>query len=184
MVALQTPIVDPSMYAIDFELMDTNKKIVSLNDFKKQNLKGLVVAFICNHCPYVLAIIDKIVRDANELKNYDVGFVAIMPNDYDKYPQDSFENMAQIAKDKNFKFPYLLDETQEVARKYGAVCTPDFFGFDSDFKLAYRGRLDFSGKDIILNAPRELFNAMILISDKKKPTMQNPSIGCSIKWRE
>lgn len=184
MVALETPPPDPSMVAIDFRLRNVDGKFITLTDVKKQSLNGLVVAFICNHCPYVRAIIDKIVRDANELKEHGVGFVAIMPNDYDSYPQDSFENMAIIAREKHFTFPYLLDDQQEIARKYGAVCTPDFFGFNANLKLAYRGRLDSSGMQIVPNARRELFDAMIRIARGDKPSEQHPSTGCSIKWRE
>ncbi|CAK8163432.1 Thioredoxin family protein [Candidatus Xenohaliotis californiensis] len=185
MTALQTPPIDYSMNAIDFILRDVSGKMVALNDFKNKGLNGLVVAFICNHCPYVLAIIDKIVKDADELQKKNIGFVAIMPNDYDSYPQDSFDNMIIMSKEKKFCFPYLLDDTQEIARSYGAVCTPDFFGFDKDFHLIYRGRLDDSGMKINNSSTRDLFNAMLTLVDGGRPNAkaQFPSIGCSIKWR-
>uniref|UniRef100_A0A2C9KM30 Thioredoxin domain-containing protein n=1 Tax=Biomphalaria glabrata TaxID=6526 RepID=A0A2C9KM30_BIOGL len=183
MVALQTPACNFKMHAYDFRLKNVDNTIVSLDDFKKKKPKGLVVAFICNHCPFVVAILDKIVKDASELMQYGVEFVAIMPNDYIAYPQDSFEKMQQISKEKKFTFPYLLDDTQEVAKQYGAVCTPDFFGFNADFNLIYRGRLDVSEMTNVDNAERELFNAMVDVSNGIIPNKQNPSKGCSIKWK-
>jgi len=141
--------------------------------------------FICNHCPYVKSIIHRIIRDTKELKDLGVNSVAIMSNDPGEYEEDSFENMQKIATKMNFPFPYLVDETQEVAKSYGAVCTPDFFGYNSELGLQYRGRLDESRKETIVDAKRDLFEAMkeIAISGNG-PDEQIPSMGCSIKWFE
>ena len=145
---------------------------------------GLVVAFICNHCPYVKAVIGRIVEEVDALRAHGIGAVAIMSNDTDAYPDDGFDNMKRFAAEHGFTFPYLLDETQEVARAYGAVCTPDFFGFNADLCLQYRGRLDASKREPIPDAPRELFHAMVRIAQTGQgPTDQIPSMGCSIKWR-
>ena len=148
--------------------------------------KGLLVMFICNHCPYVKAVRERLVRDAAELRSLGVNSVAIMSNDVHEYPEDSFDNMRRMATEFDFPFPYLLDESQEVARAYGAVCTPDFFGYNADLELQYRGRLDESRKE---TAPegvrRDLFEAMKLVAETEKgPEMQIPSMGCSIKWRQ
>ena len=142
--------------------------------------------FICNHCPYVKAVRERLVRDAAELRSLGVNSVAIMSNDVHDYPEDSFDNMRRIAAEFDFPFPYLLDESQEVARAYGAVCTPDFFGYNADLELQYRGRLDESRKE---TAPegvrRDLFEAMKLVAETGKgPEEQIPSMGCSIKWRQ
>jgi hypothetical protein len=142
--------------------------------------------FICNHCPYVKAVQERIVRDTRELKILGVGSVAIMSNDPAEYPEDSFDNMKLLAKQLDFNFPYLFDETQQVARQYDAVCTPDFFGYNADFELQYRGRLDASKKE---TAPddtrRDLFEAMKLIAETGRgPQEQIPSMGCSIKWKK
>jgi hypothetical protein len=142
--------------------------------------------FICNHCPYVKAVRERIVRDARELAALGIGSVAIMSNDPTEYPEDSFANMRRVSDELGFPFPYLLDETQEVARAYGAVCTPDFFGYDAGLGLQYRGRLDESRKE---TAPegvrRDLFEAMKQVAlTGSGPTEQIPSMGCSIKWRE
>ena len=146
---------------------------------------GLLVVFMCNHCPYVKAVLDRIIRDAHDLERFGIGTVAISSNDPLAYPDDSFEAMRQLARDKAFPFPYLFDETQQVARAYDAVCTPDFFGFNSQLELEYRGRLDASKREAIEDAPRELFDAMKMIAVLGHgPVMQHPSIGCSIKWRE
>jgi peroxiredoxin len=147
--------------------------------------KGLLVMFICNHCPFVKAVLDKIVRDAGELKSHGVGSVAICSNDPADYPEDSFENMKTLAERMRFPFPYLWDETQEVAKAYGAVCTPDFFGYNGKLELQYRGRLDDSGRSPKADAPRELFDAMVQVARTGHgPAAQTPSIGCSIKWRD
>lgn len=183
MVALTTPAVDNNFSAPDFALKGTDGKIYSLNDVKGEN--GLLVMFICNHCPYVKAVLDKIIRDAKELQAKGVGVVAVMSNDVEEYPDDSFENMQKLAREKNFSFPYVIDETQSVAKLYDAVCTPDFFGFNADLKLQYRGRLDSSGRSNDPDAKRELFEAMLQVAQTGNgPIEQAPSIGCNIKWKE
>jgi len=146
---------------------------------------GLLVAFICNHCPYVQAIVDRLVRDARELQDAGIGVVAISSNDVTAYPEDSFDNMRAFAHKHGFCFPYLYDASQEVARAYGAVCTPDFFGFNRDLQLEYRGRLDASGRQPAApDAKRELLEAMKQIAATGRgPAEQTPSIGCSIKWK-
>jgi len=182
MVALETPQIDENWQAPDFSLKGTDGKTYSLDDVKGEN--GLLVMFICNHCPYVKAITDKIIRDARQLQDLGVGVVAINSNDADKYPEDSFENMQKLAQDKDFPFPYLFDSSQNVAKTYGAVCTPDFFGFNRDLQLEYRGRLDDSGMNNDPAAVRDLFNAMSQVAQLDKgPRVQYPSIGCSIKWK-
>jgi hypothetical protein len=139
--------------------------------------------FICNHCPYVKAVIAKIVRDMTELAQHGVGAIAIMSNDPTVYAEDSFNNMKSFAGEHGFTFPYVIDETQDVGRAYGAVCTPDFFGFDRDLKLAYRGRLDASGRANDPTAARELFTAMAEVARAGRASgVQHPSVGCSIKW--
>jgi peroxiredoxin len=145
---------------------------------------GLLVMFICNHCPYVKAVLDKIIRDSTELAGHGIGSVAISSNGPADYPEDSFDNMKALASRLRFPFPYLWDESQEVARAYGAVCTPDFFGFNARLSLQYRGRLDDAGRFIKPDAPRELFDAMVGVARTGKgPATQVASIGCSIKWR-
>jgi peroxiredoxin len=145
---------------------------------------GLLVMFICNHCPFVKAVLDKIVRDAAELKAHGIGSVAISSNDPTEYPEDSFDNMRALAQRMRFPFPYLWDESQDVAKAYGAVCTPDFFGFNVKLELQYRGRLDASGRTATPDAPRELYDAMVEIARSGKgPATQTASIGCSIKWK-
>ena len=182
MVALTTPKIDEHWQAPDFSLKATDGKVYNLESSRGEN--GLLVMFICNHCPFVQAIMDKIIRDAVGLQANGVGVVAIMSNDASQYPDDSFENMQELAKEKELTFPYLFDETQEVAKRYGAVCTPDFFGFNRDLELQYRGRLDDSGMDQKDGGDRELYNAMMQISQLDKgPRVQNASIGCSIKWK-
>lgn len=148
--------------------------------------RGLLVVFMCNHCPYVKAIRERLVRDARELQALGVGVVAISSNDPVAYPEDSFDAMRDTARDWGLPFPYLFDESQDVARAYGAVCTPDFFGFDAQGSLRYRGRLDASRKDTAPpDAPRELFEAMRQVAETGQgPAIQHNSIGCSIKWRE
>ncbi len=183
MVRTETPVCDFNQAAIDFNLKSVDGNYYNLDSLNGQN--GLLVMFICNHCPYVKSIIHKIIRDTKELKDLGVNSVAIMSNDPGEYEEDSFENMQKIATKMNFPFPYLIDETQEVAKSYGAVCTPDFFGYNSDLGLQYRGRLDESRKETIVDAKRDLFEAMkeVAISDNG-PAKQIPSMGCSIKWFE
>lgn len=184
MVSLQTPVCDFGQPAVDFSLPGVDGKTWSLVDCAGEN--GLLVMFICNHCPYVKAIIDRIVRDARELKALGVNTVAIMSNDPAEYPEDSFENMQKIAIQRGFDFPYLLDETQQVAKAYGAVCTPDFFGYNAALELQYRGRLDESRKEAASpNVRRDLFEAMKQVAETGQgPQEQIPSMGCSIKWKD
>ncbi len=184
MVSLQTPVCEFDRPAPDFSLPGVDGKIWTRDDCKGE--KGLLVMFICNHCPYVKAVIHRIIRDTKELADYGIGSVAILSNDPTDYPEDSFENMQRIAKELDFPFPYLLDETQAVAKAYGAVCTPDFFGYNAQLGLQYRGRLDESRKE---TAPegvrRDLFEAMKQVAETGQgPQEQIPSMGCSIKWRE
>lgn len=182
MVSLQPPVCDFGRPASDFSLPGVDGKVWTLDDCKGEN--GLLVMFICNHCPYVKAILDRLVRDTGELCDLGVNAVAIMSNDPRQYEEDSFENMQKVARDNDFPFPYLLDETQEVAKAYGAVCTPDFFGYNADLQLQYRGRLDASRKDAApAAARRDLFEAMKQVARTGKgPEEQIPSMGCSIKW--
>jgi peroxiredoxin len=184
MVRLETPICDFDKPAVPFSLKGTDGQVWTLDRCRGE--KGLLVMFICNHCPYVKAVRDRIVRDTRELLGYGIRSVAIMSNDPTDYPEDSFENMKKIAEQHQFPFPYLWDETQEVARAYGAVCTPDFFGYNAKLGLQYRGRLDASRKDPAPpDARRDLFEAMKQISETGRgPEVQHPSMGCSIKWRE
>ena len=184
MVSLETPVCDFGRPAVDFSLPGVDGKVWTLDDCRGEN--GLLVMFICNHCPYVKAILDRLVRDTRELLDYGVRSVAIMSNDPSEYPEDSFENMRRVAAEYDFPFPYLLDETQEVAKAYGAVCTPDFFGYNSRLELQYRGRLDASRKEAApADARRELFEAMKQIATTGEgPREQIPSMGCSIKWRD
>ena len=183
MAALNPPVCNFGQPAIDFELPGTDGKTYCLTDCRGPN--GLLVAFICNHCPYVQAIIDRLIRDCRELKSLGIGSVAIMSNDPVAYPDDSFANMQRWAKALNFPFPYLLDAEQDIARDYGAVCTPDFFGYNQQLQLQYRGRLDASGGNPgPVDSPRELFKAMQEIAKTGRgPQNQTASIGCSIKWR-
>ena len=183
MVRTETPICEFNLPAIDFKLKGVDEKYYDLNSLKGTN--GLLIMFICNHCPYVKSIINRIIRDTKELKQIGINSVGIMSNDPNEYPEDSFENMKKMALEFNFSFPYLIDETQEVARAYGAVCTPDFFGYNNKLGLQYRGRLDESRKESVDGAKRELFEAMKQISiSGKGPENQIPSMGCSIKWFE
>ncbi len=182
MVSLETPVCDFDKPAIDFSLPGIDNRTWSLQECRGEN--GLLVMFICNHCPYVKAVRKRIVRDTTELMRLGVNSVAIMSNDPTQYEEDSFENMRKIADEFQFPFPYLMDETQAVAKSYGAVCTPDFFGYNADLGLQYRGRLDKSRKETAPEtAPRDLFEAMKQIAETGKgPQEQIPSIGCSIKW--
>ncbi len=169
--------------ATDFRLPATDGRTYALKDVTGE--KGTVIVFICNHCPYVKAVINRLVADARVLMGEGVGFAAICSNDAASYPEDSFANMREFAKRRDFPFPYLHDESQDIARAYGAVCTPDFFGFDRDLKLKYRGRLD-EGHTTPPppGARRELVEAMRAIAaNGATPADQVPSIGCSIKWK-
>jgi peroxiredoxin len=182
-MALETPICDFGRKAVDFDLLGVDGKHYNLAGAKGKN--GLLIMFICNHCPYVKAIRERLVHDTQELKQHGINSIAIMSNDTVDYPEDSFENMKQIAKQYHFHFPYVIDETQEVAKAYDAVCTPDFFGFNANLELQYRGRLDASKTELVKDAPRELFNAMVEIAKTGKgPAKQISSMGCSIKWKK
>ena len=184
MVSLETPVCEFGKAAIDFSLPGVDGKTWTLNECMGE--KGLLVMFICNHCPYVKAVLERIVRDTNELKALGVNSVAIMSNDPSLYEEDSFENMKKIAEESGFSFPYLLDETQQVAKAYGAVCTPDFFGYNNNLELQYRGRLDESRKQTAPDSVRrDLFEAMKEVANTGKgPEQQIPSMGCSIKWKD
>ena len=180
---MQTPEPDKGVIAPDFSLKGVDDKTYSFNDIK--GTKGTVVAFICNHCPYVRAVIDRLVEDLDTLQEEGIGAVAIMPNDTDKYPDDSFDNMKKFAEGHEFSFPYLIDEDQKIAKSYDAICTPDIFGFNSDDELQYRGRVDSAGpKEADNNTKRELRDAMRRIAETGQgPEEQYPAMGCSIKWR-
>jgi peroxiredoxin len=184
MVSLQTPVCDFGRPAENFVLPGVDGRTWSLAECRGE--KGLLVMFICNHCPYVKSVRERIVRDTRELRALGISSVAIMSNDPEEYPEDSFENMQRVAQEFDFPFPYLLDETQEVAKAYGAVCTPDFFGYNADLGLQYRGRLDESRKEAAApDVRRDLFQAMQQVAlTGKGPEEQIPSMGCSIKWRE
>lgn len=184
MVSLETPICEFGLAAPDFSLQGVDGRNWTLAECAGK--KGLLVMFICNHCPYVRSIRDRIVRDTTELAGLGVNSVAIMSNDPTEYPEDSFDNMQKVSREFGFGFPYLLDETQQVARSFGAVCTPDFFGYNADLELQYRGRMDESGKDpAAVDVRRDLFEAMQQVAvTGAGPKDQAPSIGCSIKWCE
>ena len=180
---IQTPICDFGQKAHDFKLKSTDNKIISLEDVKGEN--GLLIMFICNHCPYVKAIIKELAKDCNDLKKDGINSVAIMSNDTKNYPEDSFENMIKFANNNNFgEMNYLFDETQEIAKKYGAVCTPDFFGYNKDLKLQYIGRFrELKELKPIENGDSDLKLSMKMISQTQKgPDEQIPSMGCNIKW--
>ena len=183
MVSLETPVCDFNQDIIDFSLPGVDGKIWTTGLCRGEN--GLLVMFICNHCPYVKSIRERIVRDTRELMSLGINSVAIMSNDPSDYEEDSFENMKRVAEQYNFPFPYLIDEAQEVAKAYGAVCTPDFFGYNGDLKLQYRGRLDASRKETAAeDVRRDLFEAMKQVSETGcGPDNQIPSMGCSIKWK-
>ena len=183
MALLTTPVCEFGQKALDFTLPGVDGRTWSLQQCMGQ--KGLLIMFICNHCPYVKAVQDRIVRDTKELKQLGIESVAIMSNDPTEYPEDSFDNMKLLAEKLNFGFPYLFDVTQQIAKQYNAVCTPDFFGYNSDFELQYRGRLDASRKEAApTDIRRDLFEAMKLIAETGRgPQQQIPSMGCSIKWK-
>ena len=177
------PICDFGWKAADFELPATDGRRYALADVRGAN--GLLVMFICNHCPYVKAIRERLIRDCKELAVFGIGAVAINSNDPADYPEDSFPNMQRVAREFAFPFPYLFDETQAVARTYDARCTPDFFGFNSELQLQYRGRLDASRTAPVANARRDLFEAMKLVAETGRgPAEQVASVGCSIKWKQ
>ena len=180
---IQTPICDFGQKAHDFNLKSTDNKIISLNDVKGKN--GTLIMFICNHCPYVKAVTKDIVEDCKKLKDLGVNSVAICANDAENYPEDSFDNMILFAKKNQFTFPYLVDETQEIAKTYDAVCTPDFFGYNKELELQYRGRLrELKNLVPVRSGESDLFKAMKQIAETEKgPTNQIPSAGCSIKWK-
>ncbi|MEJ8569732.1 thioredoxin family protein [Elongatibacter sediminis] len=184
MVLTHTPVCDFGIPAPDFNLPGVDGRNWSLQNCRGP--RGLLVMFICNHCPYVKAINHKLVRDTRDLIALGIGCVAIMPNDTDAYPDDDFEHMREEARRHEYPFPYLLDESQQVARAYGAVCTPDFFGYDAQLGLQYRGRLDESGaRPDAGEVRRELYLAMKQVAETGHgPKHQIPSMGCSIKWRQ
>ena len=176
------PVCDFGWAAVDATLPGVDGKMHSIFDQAGPN--GLVVAFICNHCPYVKAVIERLVRDCAELQAFGISTMAIMPNDTEAYPEDSFENMKAFAARHRFPFPYAIDRTQDVARAYGAACTPDFFGFNAALELQYRGRIDDAGPRGTEVKRRELFEAMKRVAETGRgPADQIPSMGCSIKWR-
>ena len=182
MALTKTPICDFGKKAVNFNLKSTENKIISLEDIKGDN--GTLIMFICNHCPYVKAVIKEVVKDSKELEKNGVKSLAIMSNDTKNYPEDSFENMIQFAKIHEFNFPYVIDENQEIAKSYGAVCTPDFFGYNKNLELQYRGRIR-ELKDLkpVQDGESELLTAMKMISKTGNgPKEQFPSMGCSIKW--
>ena len=179
----KTPICKFGDRAYDFNLKSVDEKNYKLKDIIGK--KGTLIMFICNHCPYVKSIIRDLIFTTNKLKNYDIGSVAIMPNDTINYPDDSYENMKKFANQNNFRFPYLIDQTQQVAKNFGAVCTPDFFGYNSKLELQYRGRLrEMQNLNPVKNSTNELMRAMIKISKTEEgPKKQFPSMGCNIKWK-
>ena len=180
---VQTPICDFGKKALPFKLNSTDNKIISLEDIKGKN--GTLIMFICNHCPYVKAITKEMVEDCAELKKIGVNSVAICSNDSVNYPEDSFENMIKFSNENKFSFPYLIDETQEVAKGYDAVCTPDFFGYNKNLELQYRGRLrELKNYVPVKDGDSELLQAMKKIAESGEgPRDQIPSAGCSIKWK-
>jgi peroxiredoxin len=184
MVSLHTPVCEFGKTAVEFSLPGIDGQHWTLE--KCLGERGLLVMFISNHCPYVKAIRKKLVRDTGDLNDMGINSVAIMPNDTVAYPEDSFANMLLISKQFDFPFPYLLDETQQVARAFGAVCTPDFFGYNANLELQYRGRFDAAGpKSDDDTQERELFEAMKQVAETGHgPQHQIPSMGCSIKWQQ
>ena len=177
-----TPICQFGSKAISFSLKGIDDKTYNLEEIKGEN--GTLLMFICNHCPYVKGVIDRLVADVIDLQKKGIGCVAIMSNDAEKYPEDSFENMKQFSKKNNFTFPYLYDLTQEIAKEYGAVCTPDFFGYNKNLELQYRGRLDNAGISGEILKDKELLNAFHqIVKSGKGPKEQKSSMGCSIKWK-
>ena len=182
-MTIQPPICDVGKKAIPFELKSTDDKILKLEDMTGKN--GTLIMFICNHCPYVKAVTKDIVEDCKNLKKYGINSIAICSNDPVNYPEDSFENMVKFAKENYFDFPYLTDETQEVAKSYDAVCTPDFFGYNKNLELQYRGRMRELKKLIpVRSGESDLFQAMKQIAETGKgPKEQIPRAGCGSKWK-
>ena len=180
---IQTPICDFGKKAVPFELKSTDQKFLKLEDIQGEN--GTLIMFICNHCPYVKAVTKDIVEDCNNLKKLGINSIAICSNDAVNYPEDSFENMIKFSSSNSFSFPYLVDETQEVAKAYDAVCTPDFFGYNKNLELQYRGRMRELKKLIpVRSGESDLFRAMKQIAETGKgPKEQIPSAGCGIKWK-
>lgn len=182
MALMQTPVCDFGARAPVFALPGVDGRIWSLAECRGP--KGALVMFICNHCPYVKAVRSRIIRDARDLQTLGIGVVAISSNDPADYPEDSFDSMKQVAAQYGYPFPYLFDESQAVAKAYGAICTPDFFGYNDRLELQYRGRLDESRKEAAPNARRDLYEAMKQVADTGRgPDEQIPSMGCSIKWK-
>jgi len=184
MALMHTPVCNFGEAAKPFQLKGIDGKSYTLEDARGP--AGTLVMFICNHCPYVKSIVDRLVRDAEALQAKGIGVIAVMSNDAEAYPEDSFENMQKFAEKNGFTFPYVIDEMQEVAKAYDAVCTPDFFGYNKDMELQYRGRLDESEKEpAASNATRELYDAMSQVAETGHgPQDQTPSMGCSIKWKQ
>ena len=183
MALTKTPICDFGKKAENFKLKSINNELVSLENIKGTN--GTLIMFICNHCPYVKAIIKDLVEDCKKLKKDGINSVAIMSNDTENYPEDSFENMIKFANDNNFEdLNYIIDETQEIAKKYGAVCTPDFFGYNKNLELQYRGRIrELKNLTPVRSGESDLMKAMTMIAKTQKgPVEQIPSMGCNIKW--
>jgi peroxiredoxin len=182
MAAVESRVCEFDWPAVDFDLPGVDGKRYNLA--AARGSKGLLLMFICNHCPFVQSIRDRIVRDTRDLLAEGIGSIALMSNDPADYPEDSLDNMKAVSKQFGFPFPYVIDETQQVAKTYGAVCTPEFYGFNADLKLQYHGRLDESRREAVPNARRELFEAMKQIAATGQgPKTQLASIGCSIKWR-
>ena len=185
MVSLNTPLCDFGLKAEPFSLLGIDNKLWTLDKAKGEN--GLLIMFICNHCPYVKAILPRLINDLSELKKYGINSIAISSNDVVNYPQDSFEEMKKLSVLHNFTFPYIFDESQSIAKSYNAICTPDFFGFNRELELQYRGRFDSTGREETppTDNKKDLYEAMKLISETQKgPEIQFPSIGCSLKWKE
>ena len=182
-MAATPPVCNFGEKAHDFTLPATDGRSYRLAELK--GAKGTVIVFMCNHCPYVKTVIDRLIRDAQDLEALGVNLIAICSNDATTHPGDSFANMKRWAEEKAFPFKYLHDESQEVARAYDAVCTPDFFGYNGDLELQYRGRLDASKTSLVEGARRELFEAMRQVAESGRgPAEQIPSMGCSIKWKQ
>jgi peroxiredoxin len=182
MALIKTPICEFGKKAEFFKLKSTENEMESLDKIKGEN--GLLIMFICNHCPYVIAAIKEITETSKELKKYKINTVAIMSNDPTNHPEDSFDNMILFSKKYNFDFPYLIDRNQSIAKKYNAVCTPDFFGYNKNLELQYRGRIrEFNNLKPVENSENELLKSMIQIAETTQgPKTQKPSMGCSIKW--